>query len=155
MAMVDGIVLREATRDDVDEISALVIALAKRWIAPDCTAEGVARLLDSMAPSRVEERLREGHRHVVAQCDGRIVGVAVLRLPAHLYHLFVADDMQRRGIARRLWTAVRASAPPDAPVTVNASLHAFQTYRRLGFDTAGPVRFEHGIRSVPMTWVPR
>lgn len=151
----DGIVLREATADDAGAISALVIALMQRWIAPDCTEAGVARLLESMAPARIEARLMEGHRHVVAELDGRIVGVAVLRLPSHLYHLFVADDMQRRGLARRLWNAVRTSAAADAPVTVNAALRAVDAYLRLGFEVAGPVRSEHGIRSLPMRSAPR
>lgn len=155
MTTTDDILLREAVERDAEAISALVIALAKRWIAPDCTDEGIALLLGSMAPSKVRERLHEGHRHVLAQCDGRIVGVATLRLPSHLYYLFVADDMQRRGIARRLWNAVRTSAPADAVVTVNAALHAMAAYRRLGFETAGPERFERGIRSMPMTWTPR
>ena len=160
MPPADAIVLRDATADDAAAISALVIASTRRWIAPDCTDDGIAMLVDSMVPARIEERLREGHRHVVAEQVAphhgtRIVGVAVLRLPSHLYHLFVADDMQRRGIARRLWQAVRYHAAPDAPVTVNASLHAVEAYRRLGFEAAGPARFERGLRFVPMTCAPR
>jgi len=150
MAMPDEIVLRDAAGGDAEAISALVIALTRRWIAPDCTEGGTARLLASMSPARIEERLREGHRHVVAELGGRIVGVAALRLPSHLYYLFVADDMQRRGIARALWNAVRGSAASGAPVTVNASLHAVDAYRRLGFEATGPARFERGIRSLPM-----
>jgi len=155
MTVIDDIVLRDATIDDADAMGTLVLALMKRWITPDCTQEGVARLVASTAPGMIVERLHEGHRHVVAQYDGRIVGVAALRLPSHLYWLFVADDMQRRGIARGLWNAVRTSAKADAPVTVNASLHALEMYRRLGFEASASMRFEHGIRTVPMAWMPR
>jgi len=155
MARPDQIVLRDATGDDADAISALVIALTKRWIAPDCDEEGTALLLGSMAAPQVARRLREGHRHVVAELDGRIVGVAALRLPSHLYHLFVAQDVQRRGVARALWDAVREAADPVAPVTVNASLHALEAYRRLGFEPTGPQRHERGLRFVPMQWTRR
>ncbi|MBU8974879.1 GNAT family N-acetyltransferase [Lysobacter sp. MMG2] len=151
----DGIVLREATIADAAAISTLVSALTRRWIAPDCDEDGIARLLDSMATQRIEERLREGHRHVVAERDGRIVGVVALRLPSHLYYLFVAEKAQRRGVARALWDAVRVAADPDAPVTVNASLLAVPVYRKLGFEPAAPEQHDRGIRFVPMRWVPR
>ena len=141
--------------EDAEAMSALVITLTQRWIAPDCTQGGVARLMDSMSPARTAQRLREGHRHVVAERDRRIVGVAALRLPSHLYHLFVADDAQRCGIARRLWNEVRTSAAPGTPITVNASLHAFDAYLRMGFEPAGPARLEDGVRSVPMVFPAR
>ena len=70
--------LREATADDAAAIGELVRGLAHRWIAPDCSDEGVARLLDSMRDANVRARLRDGHHHVVAECGGRIVGVAAL-----------------------------------------------------------------------------
>ena len=155
MATPEGIVVRDARLEDADAISALVIALARRWIAPDCTEEGIARLVGSMSPEHIARRLHEGHRHVVAEREGRIVGVAALRLPSHLYYLFVAEDAQRRGIARHLWNDVRTSATPAVPITVNASLHAFDAYCRLGFQQAGPVRLEKGLRFVPMAWRPR
>lgn len=151
----DDIHYRDAVVGDAEAISALVIASSRRWIAPDCTEEGAARLLDSMSPARVAERLHEGHRHVVAERDGCIVGVAALRLPTHLYYLFVADHLQRRGIARQLWERVRTGAAPGTPITVNASLHAFDAYLRLGFEPVGPARLAKGVRSVPMTWASR
>jgi len=154
MTSLEPVLLRLAVHGDARAISELVVALTKRWIAPDCTEDGTARLLESMATAQVERRLGAGHLHVVAEYEGRIVGVAALRLPSHLYYLFVADDMQRRGLARRLWNLARAGAAPDAPITVNASLHAVEVYRRLGFEPAGAMRFEHGIRAQPMCWLP-
>lgn len=151
----DAIVLREATPADAAAISALVSSLTRRWIAPDCDDDGVALLLDGMTQERVEERLRDGHRNVVADLDGRIVGVATLRLPSHLYHLFVADDMQRRGLARALCNAVTAAADPAVPITVNAARHAQEAYRRLGFEATGPELHESGLRFVPMQWTRR
>lgn len=144
--------LREATADDAAAIGELVRGLAHRWIAPDCSDEGVARLLDSMRDANVRARLRDGHHHVVAECGGRIVGVAALRLPSHLYYLFVAEAVQRRGIARRLWEAVRERADPAAPVTVNASRHALPAYLKLGFEPLDGEHFERGLRYTPMAW---
>lgn len=154
MTVPDGIVVRDAAPADVAAISALVVGLTQRWIAGDCTAEGAAKLLDSMAEGPTAERLRDGHRYVVAERSGEIVGVAALRLPSHLYHLFVREDAQRCGIARRLWETVRAHADPAAPVTVNASRHALEVYRRLGFQAVGEEDRERGIPSTPMVWRP-
>jgi len=155
MAPADAIVLRDASPADAAAISALVRALTQRWIAPDCDEDGLASLLALMTPEQVQRRIDEGHRNVVAECDGRIVGVAVLRLPSHLYHLFVADDMQRRGLARALCNAVTAAADPAVPITVNAARHAQETYRRLGFEATGPELHESGLRFVPMQWMRR
>lgn len=154
-ATADEVVLREAVSADAEAISALVTALTRRWIAPDCDEEGIVQLIESMTAARIDERLRDGHRHVVAERDGRIVGVAALRLPSHLYYLFVAEDAQRRGLARALWDTVRTAADPAAPITVNASLHAAQAYHRLGFEATGPERRERGLRFLPMQWRPR
>jgi len=151
----DAFVLREAVPDDAAAISALVWGLAQRWIAPDCSDAGVAVLMASMSEAKTRERLHEGHRYIVAERDGRIVGVAALRLPSHLYHLFVADDAQRQGLARRLWDGVRVHADALAPVTVNASRHALAVYGRLGFEAVEAERFDRGIRSTPMIWRPR
>jgi GNAT superfamily N-acetyltransferase len=154
-ATADDILLREAVADDAAAIGELVRGLARRWIAPDCSEDGIARLLGSMSDANVRARLLEGHRHVVAQRDGRIVGVAALRLPSHLYYLFVAEDVQRRGVARRLWDAVRVHADPTAAITVNASRHALAVYARLGFEAADAERFDRGLRYTPMSWRPQ
>ena len=47
-------------------------------------------------------RMTDGFPHWVAQEDGAIVGVAVVKPPSHIYHLFVRSGLQRTGIGRRL-----------------------------------------------------
>lgn len=154
MGPVEGIVLREAVAEDAAAIGELVRGLSLRWIAPDCNDEGTGRLLASMSDANIRARLMEGHHHVVAEWRGRIVGVAAMRLPSHLYYLFVAEQMQRRGVARRLWDAVRAPVDPAATITVNASRHALPAYLRLGFKPVDDERFDRGVRYVPMAWHP-
>ena len=153
--MVASFVLRDGRPGDAAAISALVTELSERWIVPDCTRDGAAILLASMAADATAERLRgDGYRYVVAELDARLVGVAALRRPSHLYHLFVLEQAQRRGVARALWERVRVHADPSGPVTVNASRVAVPVYLRLGFGPAGTEQFERGIRSTPMQWHP-
>ena len=150
----DLIAVRAATVADTAAISALTMASMQRWIAGDCTAEGATALAALMTPEATRERLAgDAYRTWVAECDGAVVGVAALRFPAHLYHLFVADDAQRRGVARLLWSAVRAAVSPGLDgFTVNASRHGVEAYRRLGFVADGPETVEHGIPATPMHW---
>ena len=148
----ESIALRPAVPGDAAVISVLVRGLAQRWIVADCSEEGAATLLASMSEEKTRERLREGYRYVVAERDGDIVGVAALRLPSHLYHLFVAEHAQRLGVARRLWDAVREHADPDAPITVNASRHARAVYDRLGFVEVESEQLDRGVLRTPMIW---
>jgi len=147
----DDIRIRAATADDAAAISALTCASTRLRVAPDCTADGAARLLASMRPEDTRQRLLQGHRYVVAERAGGIVGVAAMRLPAHLYHLFVDDAVQRRGLARRLWQALLAACPNET-VTVNAARNAVEAYLRLGFVREGPEDASSGIPSTPMRW---
>jgi GNAT superfamily N-acetyltransferase len=152
-----GLRVRPATRADAEGISVLTTALAERHIVGDCSAEGSARLLAAMQPGPTRERLASGHRTWVAEIDAApgsadLVGVACVRLPAHLYHLFVADHVQRRGVARVLLDAVVAGIAdqPHGDLTVNASRYALPAYRRLQFEPAGEERSTLGIPSIPM-----
>ncbi|MGO1000808.1 GNAT family N-acetyltransferase [Lysobacter sp. CA196] len=154
--MSDDVGLRAATAADAEAISALVLASAQRWIFPLCNDDGRAVLAASMGAEATRERLLAGHAYLVAEAEGRIVGVAALRLPAHLYNLFVDDRFQRRGIARRLWSGLRThpllkEAWP-AQVTVNASRHSTGVYLRLGFEAQAEEQTHGGIPATPMLW---
>ncbi len=144
--------LREATVADAAAISALVCELTRRWIAPDCTPDGAARLLRMLAPDRTVRRMDEGFRYLLAQRGHVLIGVAALRPPAHLFHLFVAEEAQRQGLARRMWQTVQAWVDLPEPITVNASRHALAVYRKLEFEATGPELCEHGIVFTPMLW---
>ncbi len=148
------VVLREATVADAAAFSALVCGLSRRWIAPDCTPEGAARLLQMLAPEPTARRLGEGFRYLLAQHGDGLVGVAALRPPAHLFHLFVAEQAQRQGLARRLWNTVQGWVDETAPITVNASRHALAVYRSFGFEATAAETSEHGIVFTPMLWRP-
>jgi len=145
--------IRTATAADAGEISALITSLSEKYIAHEFSPGGRAHLLESMSPERIASYLRDGFRYHVAQDDARIVGVAGMAEGAHLYHLFVAESHQGRGLARELWrTAMAACIESHAPYefTVNSSLYARSFYERLGFVAVGEPRDTQGVVSVPM-----
>ncbi|MFC3549751.1 GNAT family N-acetyltransferase [Lysobacter cavernae] len=152
---VRAVVTRRATPTDAAAISALTLALTRRWIAPDCTQEGAGLLLASMGTQPTLARIQSGYRYLVAEQGTVLLGVAALQLPHHLYHLFVADAAQHQGLARRLWDALRDTdhhAMQPAGYTVNAARHSIAAYRRLGFVAEGPEQATQGIPSTPMRW---
>lgn len=153
--MLEALSIRRATPADAAAISQLTTALAQRWIVPDCSPEGAEHLRTSFATDPTAQRLAGDYVYYLAEDAGDVVGIAAIRPPAHLYHLFVADRMQRQGLARALWNAARRdffATHAFAPVTVNASRVAVQVYERLGFVAQGAERVHNGVPSTPMLW---
>lgn len=147
------ILIREATVEDAPAIAALSHALTEKFVVHDFTPAARQALLASLDAERVAGYFEAGYRYHVAVENGRIVGVAGMRDNRHLYHLFVAESHQRRGVARRLWHISRAmcvAAGNRDAVTVNAARHAEPIYLKLGFVADGPRQERNGVSYVPM-----
>ncbi len=85
-------------------------------------------------------RLRSAEfRYDVAEELGALSGVVGVRNGTHLFSLYVAPMMQRRGLARRLWNHVkeRSDSRSAAAFTVNSSTNAVGIYERFGFEVTG------------------
>lgn len=154
--------IRPATVADAPAISALLLPLVERFIAPDCTAAGAHLIAESMQEAALRTYLLGDYRYWLAESvsdpAADLLGVVAFKGASHLYHLFVAEQAQQRGLARALWQhalnqmcqqAVADGAPLDC-ITVNASLHAEHFYRRLGFTPLSGPRERMGVVDVPM-----
>lgn len=150
--------IRAATASDHTAISALLLPLVEKFIAPDCSAEGTALLLGSMQPQAILGYLHGDHRYWLAEDEQGLAGVVAIKGRNHLYHLFVAERAQGQGLARQLWQyALAQCADDDAPdeFTVNASLYAQSMYQHLGFVAEQSPRERMGIVDVPMRLILR
>lgn len=143
--------LRAAREADAEGISGLVSSLTTRHIARDFSARARSGLLSSMTPSSVRSYLALDYRFTVAEVGIELAGVVAVKLPSHLFYLFVAEPHQQRGIARKLWDHARRTTPAIV-WTVNASVHARPVYERLGFAARGPAVTRGGVTSLPMMW---
>jgi len=138
---------------DAEEISALIVGLSEPfYLSP--SREGAGPFLASIGAEAQRAYLAAGNfSYRVARVDARIVGVVALRDNAHLFHLFVAQAFQGRGLATRLWQLVQSEARragnPGA-FTVNASLNAVPLYEKFGFAREGEVQRVHGVAFQPM-----
>lgn len=146
--------IRIAVKADVVAIGRLISELADKYIAGEFSAQGRETLLHSMRPAAIAGYLDSGFRyHVAETAAGEIVGVVALRDDTHLYHLFVAEACQRRGIGRSLWETAMAGALArgnNGEFTVNSSRYARPFYERLGF-VAGEERIDaQGVVTIPM-----
>ncbi len=99
--------IRAATLKDAPFISALLRELTGRFIAHELSEEAAGRLLESMDEAAIREYMASGCRYRVAEENGEVIGVAAVKDNSRLFHLFVAEGFQRKGLARRLWDVAR------------------------------------------------
>jgi GNAT superfamily N-acetyltransferase len=143
------ITLRPATASDYPALANLLQTLAKIFIVPGMPVEAAATFLRENDMAALLAYRERGHVIDVADIDGELAGFIAIRPPGHLFHLFVAQAFQRRGVARALWCAAKGDA---ARFTVNSSPYAIPAYAAMGFVCAGPLACHHGVTFQPMTW---
>jgi ribosomal protein S18 acetylase RimI-like enzyme len=145
--------IRSATPADARPLAGL-IASFQPTLTLDPSGVGAEQYLASVS-EEAERRYLESPRYTyfVTEHEGEIVGFIAMRDHTHLFHLFVAAQCQRRGLASGLWCrarehAVRAAGP--GVFTVNSSLNAVAMYERFGFVPSGAEVQAHGIAFLPM-----
>ena len=147
--------IREANLNDSSEIGELIRVLAEKFITHEFDTKARTHFLSSNDGISVEKNMKSGFSYHVAADRGRIVGVVGVKDKSHLYHLFVAEDSQGKGFARKLWEkALRelTSQGDTKVITVNSSNNAIGFYKKLGFNQTGPVIEKEGIQYNPMEY---
>lgn len=136
------------------KVLAELIDTFRPMLTLDPTGAGAEQYLISVSESAEREYLSSPrYLYLVAELDGRVVGFIAMRDRTHLFHLFVAAEHQRKGIARALWERAQEQILGDgegAVFTVNSSLSAVPVYQQFGFRPAGAEIQAHGIAFVPM-----
>jgi RimJ/RimL family protein N-acetyltransferase len=148
---------RPARSDDAAAISALIGRFTTAVVVnPD--RSGAENYLAAISVSAEARYITDPRYQFIVACSGPdLAGVIALRDNNHLFHLFVAPEYQRRGIATGLWQLARVgalAAGNTGSFTVNSTLSALPVYQHFGFVQTGPVTEAHGIRFVPMRLQP-
>lgn len=110
--------------------------------------------MDTMTPAAIQKLIQDGYRYHVAEVEDRVVGVVAMRDDRHLYSLFVAEEHQRQGIAKKLWEVAMEAClgnGNDGVFTVNSSEYAQEVYKRLGFVAEPGPRIKNGVVFYPMS----
>lgn len=146
-------IIRKAKLADIDDISQLITALVIKHILPTCSKDGGQLILNSMTPSCIADYLAAGYEYHVAELNGEIIAAVGMKENAHLYHLFVADAQQGKGLSRTLWELARDTCLAkgnEGQFTVNSALNAVDVYLKFGFVSVSGVRENFGIKDMPM-----
>ena len=93
--------------------------------------------------------------HVVASCDGEVVGTARLTRDeeARIGRVAVLPSLRRRGIAGLMLAALEAEARKLGvhEVSLHSQSYVQSLYDKLGYEVTGPPFVEAGIDHVPMS----
>jgi len=144
MVKTSDTLIRKAVKNDANELNLLARNLSHFYLKNNHTElpEWFAKTLHI---SEFERRLENDYfTHFVALQNNNIVGYIAMRGENHLYHLFVTESAQRRGIARRLWEHIINTLPSDI-YTLRSSIHAISVYQQFGFITKGEPGEREGI----------
>ncbi len=132
--------MKPATKDDLKAINSVIETAVMTWQLP----ERVKRL--AMPSYRYTEQDLEHYDLVVAEQDGRIVGVAAWDRDQHdgpeskigllIHGIYVHPEYQRQGIGSKLLESVKmaACAMKFEGILVRAQTDAEKFYRAEGFD---------------------
>ena len=139
-----------ARASDATAINALIRQYTHEFtISAD--GSGAEQFLASVSVEAEAGYISDPRYHYITACVGGVLaGFIAMRDRSHVFHLFVAPEFQRLGLATRLWHAALAAAPGVAGFTVNSSPSALPVYQRFGFAATGAQVEMHGIRFVPM-----
>ena len=149
-----GMRIRVALPADSRDISELISGLSAKFIVGKFSPTGRAHLLSTMTPQAIEKYIQSGYRYHVAEAGGALVGIVAVKDNKHLYHLFVAEEYQRQGIAKKLWKLAMKESLEEkntAEFTVNSSEYAQEVYKRLGFVALPGPRIKDGVTFYPMS----
>ncbi|MGY8704391.1 GNAT family N-acetyltransferase [Bradyrhizobium sp. 18BD] len=125
--------IRPAREDDAADISGVILRALRETNAKDYTDAIIERIARSFSPDAVRELI--GKRTAfVATVGDRIVGTASLD-GSVVRTVFVAPDVQGRGIGKLLMAGIERSARERsiAALTVSSSVTAETFYAGLGF----------------------
>ena len=145
-------IIRLATSADVAEIRTLVMSLSHLYLK-DNRDELPSWFRNSLTQESFQQRLDStDYVNFVGVIDNELVGYLAMKRPSHLYHLFVSQQHQGKGLARAFWQHAMNQCRADV-YTLNSSLYAVPVYRKFGFIESAEVGEKDGIGFQPMTLV--
>ncbi len=141
--------IRDAQVDDVLVIRNLVSSLSYFYL--ESSVQPLPEwFLNTLAHAEFERRILSDKFNNYVCCDNdEIVGYISLKDRNHLYHLFVSEKYQGKGIAKALWNHILVTSQADSYI-VRSSMYAVPVYKRFGFIESGRVMSKEGISFQPM-----
>ena len=103
-------------------------------------------LSSSLTIIEFENRINSNEfTNLVFENNGNIIGYISIKNTHHIYHLFVSQEHQRKGIAKKLWNNARMLCPSKT-YAVRSSLHAIPVYESFGFSKHSSIEIIDNIK---------
>jgi len=141
--------IRNATIDDAQAISSLVMVTAKAQLRDEFSDDGwvlFQRLLSEK--TQIDLLKNKAFNYRVAIINNEIVGVLAAKNISHLFHFFIHPNWQNQGVGGKLWASYLqniSAIKSINSVTVNASDFALKFYLKIGFTIKQPRKINNGM----------
>lgn len=147
-------IIRRAHTEDVKNIATLVMSLSHYYLPKQALAEELPKwFLNSLTEEQFLQRMNSNEYSNYVYCiDDEIVGYIAMKESSHLYHLFVSESHQGKGIANTLWQNV-VKQNKVKKYTLRSSLYAVPVYKKWGFVETDIVRENDGIKFQAMALI--
>ena len=136
------------------EVCNLVARSFDEFIAPDFPEQGVEEFFLYSNPLSLKRRLEKNYFSMVAECEGRILGMIEIKGENHISMLYVDKDFHHNGIARNLikkaLEEISENNRNPKDITVNSSRYAVPFYESLGFIQYEDEKSVYGVIHTPM-----
>jgi predicted N-acetyltransferase YhbS len=145
--------VRAATSSDASSIGIVIRGESSEFLVDPASAEA-ERFFAALEPAAIKKMMAEPTRlYLVAEDEGSVVGMIMVRDQNYISQFFVAATHQRQGVGRLLWeqalkTVVSSGATGE--FSVSSSLAAERIYARFGFVPTGKPTSQNGFRFIPM-----
>lgn len=103
-------------------------------------------LSSTLSIKEFENRIKSNDfTNLVYEKNNSIIGYISIKNKQHIYHLFVSEEQQRKGIAKELWEKAKKLCLRKK-YTVRSSLYALPVYEYFGFKKIGKVEMKDNIQ---------
>lgn len=151
--MTADIKIRSATAADSEQISKLIINVAKAQLRNEFSQEGWELFLRLISRQTQQGLIADDQFNywVAYETDDQnndfIVGLLSSKNTTHIFHFFILPEYQRQGVGRALWRNFLFQLPTTTPhiITVKSSDFACHFYHKLGFVDKQPRCIENGL----------
>lgn len=137
--------IREATEEDAIQIQELVVGLSHIYLSDN--EQALPEWLSStLEMQEFKNRIKNNEfTNLVCKSNNDVIGYISIKDKNHIYHLFVSQAHQRKGIAKKLWgNAIKSCC--SSKYTVRSSLYAIPVYEYFGFVKSATMEVKDNIR---------
>lgn len=144
--------IRVAIKSDATGISELVSSLSHFYTGKE-NDKLPTWFLSALEPQEFIKRIENSeYINLLYIQKNETTGYISMKRNGHLYHLFVSEKNQGKGIARKLWNEITRQCTLNI-YFVKSSLYAVPVYEAFGFTKTGQQREKEGIYFQPMELV--